>query len=99
MRRNVKAWVFVSVLRLFRHENPGKFLKTLTKAGAKMERFPAKVRSYICNFVWAGQSKYTYPFITHGLSLNAYFKTGTQLLTNAVAHSLGLDLEFVKEWF
>ena len=67
--------------------------------GGSLPKIPENLRSYVCNYIWAGQSKFTYPFITHGLSLNAYFKTGTQLLTNAVAHSLGLDLKFVKEKF
>lgn len=59
-------------------------------------KIPENLKDDFCSYVYAGQGKFTYPFLTHGLSLNAYFKTGTQLLTNAVAHSLSLNLEFVK---
>ena len=40
------------------------------------------------------QAKYTFPFYPYGLSLNAYWKTGTQLLQNALAHALLLDLNY-----
>ena len=40
------------------------------------------------------QAKYDFPFYPYGLSLNAYWKTGTQLLQHALAHALLLDLDY-----
>ena len=45
------------------------------------------------------QAKYTYPYYPYGLSLNAYWKTGSQLLQRALAHALLLDLEYTIKMY
>ena len=45
------------------------------------------------------QAKYEYPFYPYGLSLNAYWKTGSQLLQRSLAHALLLDLEYTIKMY
>ena len=50
--------------------------------------------AYFLNSSPCKQAKYDFPFYPYGLSLNAYWKTGTQLLQHALAHALLLDLDY-----
>ena len=51
------------------------------------------------NSIIQKQAKYNFPFYPYGLSLNAYWKTGTQLLQRSLSHALLLDLDYTIKMY
>lgn len=51
------------------------------------------------NSIIQKQAKYNFPFYPYGLSLNAYWKTGTQLLQESLSHALLLDLDYTIKMY